>query len=598
MFQFQHLDHLYLLGVLPFLVLLFVSGLYWRTRKLRKLGDPTLVGEQIRGFIPGRNTSKFILLGVALSVIIIGWANLQTGDKSEKVERKGIDVVIALDVSKSMLATDIQPDRLTRAKQVIMRMTDKMANDRVALIVFAGKAYLQVPLTTDFSALKMLLQNVSPDMVPTQGTVIGEAVDMAMQTFSQNERKYKSLIIISDGEDHDESALAKIREAADAGVIVHTIGVGSPQGATLYDPATKSVKLDETGNPVVSKLNEEELRSIAMAGHGTYSLLQNTDEVAAKLTDHLENMEQKNLGSVVYTDFTSFFQYFLFAGFLALVVEWLLPGKKKITTKKKTESAPLIKTILLLLFAFLSLPNAADAQANRFLQQGNKLYDQQRYKEAAADYAKALAKDPTNTPGLFNLGNSLYQQKQFDSSRKIMAATAKIAKDKGSKSAAHYNIGNSYMSQQKWDEAIDAYKNTLRNNPQDADAKYNLSYAEQMKKKQDQQNKNNKDKNKDNKDKQDKQDKNKDNKDNKDDKGKQDKQGKGEKDKDKQDKGQGDDKEKKDDQNKDQQPQGQPSKLSQQQAEQLLNALQQEEKKLQDKMKKEKGVPVKMDKDW
>ncbi|MFI5196579.1 MAG: VWA domain-containing protein [Chitinophagales bacterium] len=165
--------------------------------------------------------------------------------------------------------------------------------------------------------------------------MIGEAIDMGIHTFTQNERKYKSLIVISDGEDHDETAIEKTREAADAGIIVHTVGIGSPQGATLYDPETKSVKLDENGSPVVSKLNEEELRSIASAGHGTYSLLQNTDEVAEKLTNALDGMEQKNLGSVIYTDFTSYFQYFLLAGFLALFIEWLLPGAN---VKAKTNS--------------------------------------------------------------------------------------------------------------------------------------------------------------------------------------------------------------------------------------------------------------------
>jgi Ca-activated chloride channel homolog len=338
MFQFQHIEYLYALAVIPLLLFLFTGMVYWRKRKLQKLGDEKLVGGQILGFIPGRNTTKFILLTAALFVIIVGWANLRIGDKSEKIQRKGVDVIIALDVSKSMLAKDIQPDRLTRAKQLIQGMTDKMKNDRVALIVFAGRPYLQVPLTIDYSAVKMLLQNVSPDMVPTQGTVIGDAIDMAMKSFTQNERKYKSLIIISDGEDHDETAIEKTREAADAGVIVHTVGIGSPQGYTLYDPDTRSVKLDENGNPVVSKLNEDELRSIATAGHGTYSLLQNPDEVAQKLTSELEGMEQKSLGSVVYTDFTSYFQYFLLAGFLALIIEWLLPGTNRKTKTKTNES--------------------------------------------------------------------------------------------------------------------------------------------------------------------------------------------------------------------------------------------------------------------
>ncbi len=329
MFQFQHIGHLYALGLLPLMVVLYLSVIYWRRTKLRKLGDERLIGEQIRGNIPGRNTFKFILMAIALTTIIIGWANLRMGDKAEKTQRKGIDVIVALDVSKSMLATDIQPDRLTRAKQLIMRLTDKLQNDRLALIVFAGRPYLQVPLTIDYSAVKMLLSNVSPDMIPTQGTVIGEAVDMAMKSFTQNERKYKSLIIISDGEDHDENAITKTKEAADAGVIVHTVGIGSPQGAPLLDPVTKQYKIDDDGNQVISKLNEDELRNIAMAGHGSYSLLQNTDEVASKIIGDIEAMEQKDLGMVSYVDYTSYFQYFLVIGFLMLLAEWLLPGTKK-----------------------------------------------------------------------------------------------------------------------------------------------------------------------------------------------------------------------------------------------------------------------------
>jgi len=237
-----------------------------------------------------------------------------------------------------------------------------------------------------------------------------------------------------------------------------------------------------------------------------------------------------------------------------------------------------------IVLAFLLLSGGvAIAQTKNYVLQGNELYDQQKYKEAQKDYEKALQKDPSNTAGLFNLGNSLYQQKLYDSSRKVMAATAGATKDTKSKAAANYNVGNTYMSQQKWEDAANAYKQTLRNNPQDADAKYNLSYAEEMMKKQQNQNKQNKDKqDKQNKDQQ----KDKQNQQNKD----------KDKNKDKQDKGQND---KKDD-NKDQQqqPQSQPSKLTQQQADQLLNALQEEEKKLQDKMKKEKGTPVKLEKDW
>jgi len=250
----------------------------------------------------------------------------------------------------------------------------------------------------------------------------------------------------------------------------------------------------------------------------------------------------------------------------------------------------------ILSLAAIMICGRTDAQTNKYVREGNQLYEQKKYKEAAADYQKALVKNPTYVPGLFNLGNSLYQQKQFEAARKVLNTTAKTAKDKDSKAGANYNIGNTYMQEQKWQDAIDAYKQTLRNNPQDADAKYNLSYANEMLKKQQNQDKNkNKDKNKDNKKDQDKdkQDKDKQNKDKQDkekqDKDKQDQQNKDQQNKDQQDKNQ----------DKDQQhPQSQPSKLSQQQADQLLNALQQEEKKLQDKMQKAKGVPVKTEKDW
>jgi Ca-activated chloride channel family protein len=339
MFQFQHIAHLYALALLPVLVILFSSIVYWRKRKLQQIGDEQLIASQILGYIPGRNTTRFILLCIALAAIIIGWANLRMGDKTEKAERKGVDVVVALDVSKSMLAKDIAPDRLTRAKQLIMSLTDKMTNDRVALVVFAGKSYMQVPLTVDYSSLKMILQGVSPDIVPYQGTVISEAIQMGTESFTRNERKYKSMIVISDGEDHDQNAVDAAKAAAEEGVVVHTVGIGSPQGSTLFDPTTNAAKLDENGNPVISKLNEEALRAISKAGHGTYTLLQNTDAVAEKLNNSLEGMEQKNLGSVLFTDFTSYFQYFLAVGFLLLIVEWMIPGARNASKVKTNEQA-------------------------------------------------------------------------------------------------------------------------------------------------------------------------------------------------------------------------------------------------------------------
>ncbi|RYZ53644.1 MAG: VWA domain-containing protein [Sphingobacteriales bacterium] len=326
MLRFQHISHLYFLAVVPLLLLLFIGYRLWRRKKLSGLGEANLISRQLLGFIPGRPALKFVLILIACASLIIGWANLQMPSGIEKVDRKGVDVIIAVDVSKSMLAQDVKPDRLTRARQLILSMLDKMTNDRVGLIIFAGRAYLQVPLTIDYSALKMMLQNIGPDLVPAQGTVISEAMELSVNSFSRREKKYKSLVIISDGEDHDENAREKATEIGETGIVVHTVGVGSPEGTSIMDPATGSVKLDDKGSPVISKLNEEALRGIATAGKGSYSLLRNPDDVAGKLVGEIDGMEQKSLGAVVYNSYSSYFQYFLAFALVLLVIEWILPG--------------------------------------------------------------------------------------------------------------------------------------------------------------------------------------------------------------------------------------------------------------------------------
>lgn len=318
----------------PLLVALFIMLLLWRRRTTKALGEQHLTAAQLVGRIPGRVTLKAILILLALSIAIIGAANLQGGGHPEQVQRKGVDVVIALDVSKSMLAGDLQPNRLTRAKQLVERMLDKLHNDRIGLVIFAGRAYLQVPLTVDYSSMRLMLQNVSPSLVPTQGTVISDAIALGMKSFSQKERKHKAMIILSDGEDHDEKAGGKAREAADEGVIIHTVGIGSPQGAPLFDEDTKAPKLDESGQQVISKLNEDELRSLAEKGHGTYTLLGNAEEAASRLAEAIDSMEGRSMGSVSYVDFDSYFQFFLLPALILLIVESLIPGAKSTRTWK------------------------------------------------------------------------------------------------------------------------------------------------------------------------------------------------------------------------------------------------------------------------
>jgi Ca-activated chloride channel family protein len=334
MFRFQHIEYLWLLWLIPGIIALYIAYLQWRKARLRKLGDPALTKHLLAGRINGRTTTKFALVSLALFCAIFGFANLQMGAQTEKAERKGIDVMFALDVSKSMLAKDAQPDRLSKAKHLINRMMDKMSNDRIGLVVFAGKAYLQVPLTIDYSAAKMLLETVKPDLIPTQGTVLSEAIDLASASFSQKEKKYKAIVLISDGEDHDEKALDAAKKAAEQGAVIYTIGIGSPQGATIIDPETGEQKLDENGNPVITKLNEDELRSLAQASGGSYALLANTNQVADNLVGIIDEMEGKSYGSVLFTDYNSYFQYFIGAALLLLIAEWLLPAAS--TFKKQS----------------------------------------------------------------------------------------------------------------------------------------------------------------------------------------------------------------------------------------------------------------------
>jgi tetratricopeptide (TPR) repeat protein len=389
-----------------------------------------------------------------------------------------------------------------------------------------------------------------------------------VNSFSKREKKYKSLVIISDGEDHDENAIAKAKEIGETGIIVHTVGVGSPEGTTILDPTTNAVKLDEQGNAVVSKLNENELKSIAASGRGTYSLLRNADVIAEKLVNEIDGMEQKSLGAVVYNSYDSYFQYFLLVAFVLILIEMFLPGAN-------------FKKQFIVVFVFFFASFECFAQKAE-VKTGNTLYEQKKFAEAAKEYQSALAKDPKFAPSAYNLGNAMYQQKKFENARQVFNGATKLSDDKQLNSAANYNIGNTYLEEKKWQEAIDAYKSSLRKNPQDEAAKYNLSYAQAMLKKQ----QGGGGKNDQKKDQQDKKDQKENQQDKKDEK------------KDNQNKDQHNKDQQKPEEKDKQQPQPQDSKLSKEQADQLLNALSQEEKNLHDKKEKGKAVMIKVDKDW
>ena len=326
--RLQHLEYLIGLIAIPGLIFLFWLLLDWKKKTAKKIGDENLVKHLVANYSSAKFLAKFILALVAFTAIILGLSNLQKKGEPENVNLAGVDVMLVRDVSKSMLAQDVQPSRLENAKQLLMRLLDKLENDRVGLILFAGHAYMQMPLTTDENASRMYIQNASPDAVPTQGTVIAEALKMADNAFNSKEHKYKAVVLISDGEDHDPDAMTIAKQLADDGVMINTIGIGSPDGSPIIDPVSHETKKDENGQTVISKLNETELSQIADATNGIYIRLDNMDAAVITLSQRLNGIEKKALIDRDYINYKNYFQWFLAAAFLLLIVEFFLPERK------------------------------------------------------------------------------------------------------------------------------------------------------------------------------------------------------------------------------------------------------------------------------
>jgi Ca-activated chloride channel family protein len=326
---FQHKEYIWLFAGLIILFILFIGILNWKKRVKRRIGDERLVDLLISNYSSKLFTTKFIFLSAAFAVGIISAMNPRKAGGPDNISRKGIDIAIALDVSKSMLATDLAPARLERAKQFVSKLINEMPDDRVALVLFAGKAYLQMPLTVDHSAAQMFVSAATPDAVPQQGTVISDALKMSANVFNNPDRKFKAVILISDGEDHDEDAVKTAKTLAQQGVMINTVGIGSPGGAEIIDPATGQPKKDEAGNTVISKLNEEELKQIASSTNGVYTRLQSSDEAVSVLKDQLSQIDRKAFGDESMMNFKNYFLWFAAAMFILLLVEQFIPERKK-----------------------------------------------------------------------------------------------------------------------------------------------------------------------------------------------------------------------------------------------------------------------------
>jgi Ca-activated chloride channel family protein len=330
MFRFEHPDYLYALVLLPMLAALFIVFWRWRRKALKKLAHSSLLPQLIPGTSKYKHPVKFLLLMLGLAFLIIGAANPQWGNKREKVKRKSIDVLIALDISTSMYAEDIAPNRLERAKKFAENLVEKLKGEQIGLILFAGSAYLQMPVTTDYATAELFIRSASPNLAGTQGTAIAEAIDLARRSFSENNQSHKALIIITDGEDHDGEALEAAQKAREEGVIQFTVGVGTEEGGFIpvFINGREDYKRDESGQPVRSKLNNAILEELARKGDGAYFQIESSDEVAEALQQRIDQVEKRELEVRAFTSFNSFFQYFLAAGLLLMVFEFVISYRK------------------------------------------------------------------------------------------------------------------------------------------------------------------------------------------------------------------------------------------------------------------------------
>lgn len=330
MFRIANPEYLYVLLVIPALMVFFWYSRLQRRRALALFGQKDILSVLMPNVSGGRPVLKFIILLIALASIIIGIARPQFGSKLKTEKRKGIELMIALDVSNSMMAEDIQPNRLERAKRAISQLVDKLSDDKIGLIVFAGDAYIQLPITADYVSAKLFLNSISTEMVPTQGTAIGAAINLGMKSFSPQFAGSKAMIVITDGENHEDDAIGAAKAAADQGIFIYTVGMGLPQGGPIPDNSggQRNYRKDNQGNIIVTKLDEPMLQKIAEAGKGAYIRANNAQVGLNNLFREVNKMEKTELETQIYADYDDKFQYFLGLGLFLILLDFLVLERK------------------------------------------------------------------------------------------------------------------------------------------------------------------------------------------------------------------------------------------------------------------------------
>lgn len=562
MFRFEDPIYLYLLVLIPILVLIRFISYRNQKKRLRKFGDIHLLKELMPDVSRFRPSVKFWILLGALALLIIMLARPQLGTKINHEKRVGIETIIAMDISNSMRAEDIAPSRLDRSKMMVENLVDHFSNDKIGLIVFAGDAFVQLPITSDHVSAKMFLSSIDPSLIATQGTDIAKAIDMATHSFTQEEGIGKAIVVITDGEDHEGGAVESAKAAKDNGMRVYVLGVGSVNGAPVPIPGTGDYMKDNTGNTVMSALNEDMCKQVAQAGGGAYIHVENNSAAQDQLDNELDKLSKKETTTTMYSEFDEQFQAFGVLALLLLILEICILDRKNPLLKNLSLFGKRKKMVTILL---LLISVSAVAQTDRqYIRQGNKQFHSGDYPGAEVSYRKAVEKNPKNPQATFNLGNALMAQKKDSAAVVQFENAARLETNPLRKAQSYHNMGVICQTHKMYGEAIEAYKNALRLNPDDDETRYNLVLCKHQKQKQDQ---------------------NRQNQQNNDDQKKDDK------------KDQQKPEENKDKQKQQEQPKPQMSKEN---AEQLLNAAIQNEKQTQDKLKKAQQHPQRrnIQKNW
>ncbi len=328
MFRFEEPAYLYLLLLLPVLAVFYLYSNYRRRKAIKEFGDPELLAVLMPEVSKYRPDVKFWLVCTALGLFAILLARPQFGSKLETVKRQGVEVMIALDISNSMLAQDVQPSRLAKAKRLVAQLVEKMQNDKVGMIVFAGDAFTQLPITSDYISAKMFLESIDPSLISKQGTAIGAAINLGIKSFTPQEGVGRTLIVITDGENHEDGALEAAKAAAEKGIQVNVLGVGFPEGAPIPIPGTNEYRKDRNNEVIVTRLNEQMCQEIAKNGKGIYARVDNTNNAQKIIAKEIDKMAKSDVETQVFTEFNEQFQAVAWIILILLLAEMLVLERK------------------------------------------------------------------------------------------------------------------------------------------------------------------------------------------------------------------------------------------------------------------------------